>query len=103
MDEGSVFTGAEFETHLNKFKLHHNMAPPGAHHSNGVAEREIGAVMSISRAMLHHAAIHWPDAADVELWPLAVMHATHILNNHLIGRNVLKAMDSAEHSASSVL
>ena len=38
------------------------------------AERSISTVMSISREMLHHAAIHWPDVADVELWPLAVLH-----------------------------
>ena len=30
--------------------------------------------------MLHHVAIHWPDIADIELWPLAVLHAAHLLN-----------------------
>ena len=53
---------------------------PGGHHANGIAERNISTVMSISRAILHHAAIHWPDVADVELWPLAVLHAAHLLN-----------------------
>ena len=33
--------------------------------------------------MLHHAAIHWPDVTDIELWPLAVLHAVHILNRIL--------------------
>ena len=55
-------------------------AAPGGHHSNGIAERNIGTVMSISRAMLHHAALHWPDVTDVELWPLAILHAVYILN-----------------------
>src|SRR5210317_633775 len=36
--------------------------------------------MSIARAMLHHSAIHWPEVADPELWPLAVLYASYILN-----------------------
>ena len=44
------------------------------------AERNIGTIMSLSRAMLHHSAIHWPEAADAELWPLSVLHATYLWN-----------------------
>jgi hypothetical protein len=38
--------------------------------------------MSISRAMLIHAAIHWPDIADSKRWPMAVAHAI-FLHNHV--------------------
>ena len=31
--------------------------------------------------MLLHAAIHWPDVADPQLWPLAVQHAVWIYNH----------------------
>ena len=36
--------------------------------------------MSISRAMLHHAAIHWSDGSDAKLCLLAVHYSMHILN-----------------------
>ena len=41
-DEGSVFASAEFAKHLEQFRIHHNLAAPGAHHANGIAERNIG-------------------------------------------------------------
>ena len=79
-DNGSSFTNASFESHLNEFKQTIRHSSVGGHHSNGIAERNISTVLSIARAMLHHQAIHWPDVANVELWPLAVLHAVHILN-----------------------
>ena len=30
--------------------------------------------------MMMHSSIHWPDSADPELWPLAVLHAVYIWN-----------------------
>ena len=36
--------------------------------------------MAIARAMMHNQAVHWPDVAEIELWPLAVLHAMFILN-----------------------
>src|SRR5210317_1983839 len=79
-DEGSSFTNVEYQEHLTQFAQIHIRSAPGGHHSNGIAERNISTVMSIARAMLHHSAIHWLDAADPEIWPLAVLHATYILN-----------------------
>ncbi len=79
-DDGSAFENAAFEAHLQQFHQTIRHSTPGGHHSNGIAERAISTVMSISRAMMHHAAIHWPDVADVELWPLSVLHAVHLLN-----------------------
>jgi len=79
-DNGTAFRNEEYEAHLRQFHQTVRHSGVGAHHSNGLAERTIGTVMSISWAMLHHAAIHWPDVADVELWPLAVLHAAYLLN-----------------------
>ncbi len=79
-DDGSAFENAAFEAHLQQFHQTIRHSTPGGHHSNGIAERAISTIMSISRAMMHHAAIHWPDVADVELWPLAVLHAVHLIN-----------------------
>ena len=79
-DEGSSFTSEEYKDHLSQLEQIALRSAPGGHHSNGIAERSIGSVMSISRAMLHHSAIHWPDVADAELWPLSVLHAAYLLN-----------------------
>ena len=37
--------------------------------------------MSISRAMMIHAAIHWPDMADTSVWAMAVSHAVFLWNH----------------------
>jgi transposase InsO family protein len=79
-DNGTAFRNADYIAHLEQFHQTMKHAAVGAHHSNGIAERSIGHVLSISRAMLHHCALHWPDVSDVELWPLAVLHAVHVLN-----------------------
>ena len=31
--------------------------------------------------MILHAALHWPEEADLNLWPLAMDYAVHIWNN----------------------
>ena len=59
----------------------------GAHHQNGVAERTIQTVTSWARAMLLHAVLHWPEAANLELWPFALQHAVWSWN-HLPRRDV---------------
>ena len=53
-DEGSSFTSAEYTSDLQKFRQIIRHAAPGAHHANGIAERNILTVMSIARAMMHH-------------------------------------------------
>ena len=79
-DNGSAFTSGEFAAHLEQFHQVSTFASAGAHHHNGIAKRNIGTVLSITRAMLHHQALHWPDVSDVELWPFAVLYAAYILN-----------------------
>lgn len=79
-DNGTAYLNQAFYEHLSVFRQTLTRAGVGAHHSNGIAERSIGHVMSIARAMMHHSALHWPDVANVELWPLAVLHAVYILN-----------------------
>ena len=81
-DRGSAFTSAGFRQHLLGFRQILSFAGVGAHHQNGVAERAIQSIMSTSHTMMLHAAIHWPDMADAELWPMAVRHALY-LHNHV--------------------
>ena len=79
-DGGSSFTSAGYTSHLSQFGQTIRHAPPGGHHSNGIAKRNIGTIMSISRAMLHHQAIHSPSVANVDTWSLAIKYAVYILN-----------------------
>jgi len=50
-------------------------------HRNGVAERAIQTVTRWAQAMLMHAVIHWPDQANLELWPFALKYAIYLWNN----------------------
>ena len=80
-DNGTAFTNKDFTAHLEQQHQINTLAGVGAHHHNGVAERNIGSLLSLARAMLHHAALHWPDVADATLWPLAVLHSAYIMNH----------------------
>ena len=53
----------------------------GAHHQNGVAERAIGTVSNMARALLLHVRMHWPDEFDAGLWPFALDYACWIYNH----------------------
>ncbi|KAI2512071.1 hypothetical protein MHU86_2359 [Fragilaria crotonensis] len=74
-DNSKIFTSAEFTRNLSTFAQIMRFAGVGAHHHNGIAERNIRTIMAIARTMMLHAAIHWPSIADATLWPLAVNHA----------------------------
>ena len=80
-DNGSAFTSAEFQAHLQEFKQIMRFAGAGAHHSNGAAERAIRTVMNITRAILFHQSIHWPEMSQPDLWPMAVQHAVYLYNH----------------------
>ena len=80
-DNEPAFTSSGFATHLRHFRQIMRFAGVGAHHHNGHAERAIQTIMGISRTMMLHAAIHWPEVADSSLWPLAVTHAVYICNH----------------------
>ena len=80
-DNGTAFTGVDFSNHLREFRQTTRFAGVGAHYHNGHAERSIQTIMSISRAMMIHASLHWPDLADSCLWPMAVQHAVFLWNH----------------------
>ena len=48
---------------------------------NGAAEGAVRIVVSRARTMMVHAALHWPEAHDYELWPMAVDYAIHLYNH----------------------
>ena len=80
-DNGTAFTSKEFEQNLAKYQQVNRFAGSGAHHHNGIAERNIRTIMAIARTMMLHSGIHWPSVADPALWPLAVTHAVYLVNH----------------------
>lgn len=64
--------------------LHQNqlvtLSGVGAHHQN-LAERYIQTIFNMARSMMLHFALHWPQAAQTNLWPFAVDHAVYLWNN----------------------
>ena len=80
-DNGTAFTSHEYSQHLALFEQIQRFAGVGAHHHNGAAEKAIQDIMSIARTILLHAAIHWPEVADAQLWPMAVDYAVFIYNH----------------------
>jgi hypothetical protein len=81
-DNGSAFASKEFASELAKFKQVIRFAGTGAHHHNAIAERNVQTVMAIACTMMLHSAVHWSEAADACLWPMAVQHAV-FLHDHM--------------------
>jgi hypothetical protein len=79
--DNGIFNSAEFIRELDKKGQGLQLSGVGAHHQNGVAERAIKTVMERARTLMLHAAIHWPDARDEQLWPLAVDYSLYLWNN----------------------
>jgi hypothetical protein len=55
----------------------------GAYHQNGVTECSIQTVVGWARTMLLHAAIHWPEVAELQLWQFTLYHAFYLYYAHL--------------------
>ena len=64
-----------------KFWNKRSLSGVGAHHQNGVAERAIATIIGRARAMILHAAIHWPGETHTDLWPLAIDYAVYLWNH----------------------
>ena len=64
-----VFFSADFETALEHDGQIIKKSGVGANHQNSVAERAIGTVQNMARAILLHLQLHWPDEFDLALWP----------------------------------
>ena len=80
-DNGTSFTADEFTENLAIYEQVIKFAGVGAHHHNGIAERNIRTIMAIARTMMLHSSINWPTVADTTLWPLAVNHAVFLVNH----------------------
>jgi hypothetical protein len=79
-DNGAAFTSREFNKHILDMEQGFTFSGVGAHHQNGVAKRVICMVVTCTRVMMLHAALHWPAMMDASLWPMALSHSAHLWN-----------------------
>ena len=79
--DNGIFKSKAFEEHLRDNRQTIRKSGVGAKHQNGTAERAIGTIQNMARAMLLHLRIYWPDQFDSGLWPFAMDYAVWIYNN----------------------
>ena len=65
--DNGVYKAAEFVKDLNDRGQMIKYSGAGAHHQNGVADRAIYTILESAKAMLLHAAIHWPKEIMLDL------------------------------------
>ncbi|KAL7525483.1 hypothetical protein ACHAXR_001027, partial [Thalassiosira sp. AJA248-18] len=70
--DNGVFSSTAFKLDCDRQSQSYSFSGVGAHHQNGVAERNIQTVAKWARASMLHAAFHWPQYASVKLWPMAI-------------------------------
>jgi hypothetical protein len=78
--DNGVFKSDEFTKDLNHQNQTICFSAVGAHHQNGIAERAIRTISESARAMILHAAIHWPEETMMDLWPIAMDYAVYLWN-----------------------
>ena len=80
--DNGVFRSTEFKNECTKRQQGLEFSGVGAHHQNGIAERNIQTIMNSARTMLIHTSIYWPEQPDILLlWPFAVKYAAHLFNH----------------------
>ena len=84
---------AEFREDCKAKDQNLTMSGVGAHHQNGVAERAQQTVFRMARAMMLHYLVHWPDAFEPDLWPMALDQAVHIWNHTPKDRDGLSPLE----------
>jgi hypothetical protein len=78
--DNGIFASAAFKDDCAASSQHISFSGVGAHHQNGIAERNIKTVSQWARANMLHAAFHWTEHANIKLWPQAVDYAVWVFN-----------------------
>jgi len=78
--DNGIFASQAFKDDCRTKGQNISFSGAGAHHQNGMAECSIQTVIGWARTMLLHAAVHWPAAANIQLWPFALEHAVYLWN-----------------------
>ena len=75
-----IFASTDFKSDCNWLNQKYIFSGVGAHHQNGIAERNIKTVVKWVQANLLHCALHWPAKASIILWPFALSYAVWEFN-----------------------
>ena len=78
--DNGVFASDAFRSECYKSSQKLTFSGVGAHHQNGIAERNIKTISHWARTNMLHAAFHWPEHASIKLWPQAVDYAVWVFN-----------------------
>ncbi len=78
--DNGVFASTAFRTDCESMSQKLSFSGVGAHHQNGVVERNIKTVSQWARANMLHAALHWHEYANIKLWPQAIDYAVWVFN-----------------------
>jgi hypothetical protein len=78
--DNGVFASDAFKHDCKFYSQKLSFSGVGAHHQNGVAERNIKTISQWARANMIHSAFHWPEFATVKLWPQAIDYAIWVFN-----------------------
>ena len=79
--DNGIFKSREFVQEIASNVQQIRYSGVGAKWQNGVAEGAIRILVSKARTAMIHSALHWPEAEDATLWPLALSHAAHLYNH----------------------
>jgi hypothetical protein len=79
--DNGTFASNEFQADCEAKAQQLTFSASNAHHQNGVAERYIGTITRLARAMLLHSALFWPGEHSLDLWPMAMDYAVWIWNH----------------------
>ena len=79
--DNGIFTSNSWKQDCEMKHQTQEFSGVGAQHQNAVAERSIQTLSNWARAMMIHMALHWPNQADVSLWPFAMTQAAHVWNH----------------------
>ncbi len=86
--DNGVFTAAEYHREILAMGQDITFSGVGAHHQNGVAERGIGTIFSMTRTVMIHAKLKWPKVVSPSLWPMAMKSCQHTYNHTPKANNV---------------
>jgi hypothetical protein len=76
-----IFATRAFRAHCDYNGQELEFSGDCAHQQNGLAERVMQTLFSLARTMLLHMSLHWPEQADLELWPFALEHSAYLWNH----------------------
>jgi hypothetical protein len=78
--DNGVFASKAFKDDCDCLHQLYTFSSVGAHHQNGVAERNIKTVAQWAWANMLHFAHHWPAKANIRFWPQAIKYAVWVFN-----------------------